>query len=269
MSGQTPLDRAAFAAEIEHRLRAEPTVDFLGREGDVVQVRVTNQRMRVDLTNFYQAYIQAPEHFDLVYATLLRLLHEQIPERAANTFADIADRVMPMLKPITLLNAVFERKLPMLAYRPFLADLIVAYVIDEPQRVSYINERHLERWGIGEHQLHERALTNLAARTQERAHFLMTGDGPQRLIVANTHDGYDATRLLLPDLLASWQPHFPGKMVIGIPNRDFLIAFSDADESILTSVAHQIQLDAAQREYGLTDQLFTIDNGEVREYQWD
>jgi hypothetical protein len=57
-------------------------------------------------------------------------------------------------------------------------------------------------------------------------------------------------------------------MVIGIPNRDFLIAFSDADESILTSIAHQIQLDSVQREYGLTDQLFTIEDGQVREYQW-
>lgn len=269
MNGQGPLDRAAFAADIERRLVAEPTVDFLGREGDILQVCVANQRMRVDLTNFYNAYTQAPEHLDLVYSTLLRVLHEQTPAREARTFTEVADRVMPMLKPITLLNAVFEKKLPMLAYRPFLADLIIAYVIDEPQRVAYINERHLERWGIGEHQLHERALANLAARTHERAHFLMTGEGAQRLIVANTQDGYDATRLLLPDLLASWQPHFPGKMVIGIPNRDFLIAFSDADQDILTSVAHQIQLDAAQREYSLTDQLFTIEDGQIREYIWE
>lgn len=269
MNGQTPLDRAAFAAEIERRLLAEPDVDLLGREGEVMQVRVANQRMRIDLANVYSAYAEAPEHLDLVYSTLLRVLRQQTPARDARTFAEVADRVMPMLKPIALLNAVFERKLPMLAYRPFLADLIIAYVIDEPQSVAYINERHLERWGIGEHQLHERALANLAARTQAHAHFLMTGEGAQRLIVANTQDGYDATRLLLPDLLASWQPHFPGNMVIGIPNRDFLIAFSDADEGILTSVAHQIQLDAAQREYGLTDQLFTIKNGQIREYIWE
>jgi uncharacterized protein YtpQ (UPF0354 family) len=156
----------------------------------------------------------------------------------------------------------------MLAYRPFLADLIITYVIDEPQSVAYINERHLERWQVGEHQLHEYALANLAARTKERAKFLISGEGAQRLIIAHSQDGYDATRLLLPDLLVSWQPHFPGNMVIGIPNRDFLIAFSDADESILTSIAHQIQLDSVQREYGLTDQLFTIEDGQVREYQW-
>ncbi|ACL23162.1 DUF1444 family protein [Chloroflexus aggregans] len=269
MNGKTPLDQAAFSAEIERRLREEATVTVLSRDGEVLQIVAGNQPIRIDLTRFYNAYAQAPEHLDLVYATLMRVIHQQTPPREANTFADVADRVMPMLKPIVLLNAVFEKKLPMLAYRPFLADLIITYVIDEPHSVAYINERHLERWGIGEHQLHERALANLAARTKDRATFLMTGEGVQRLIVANTQDGYDATRLLLPDLLASWQPQFPGKMVIGIPNRDFLIAFSDADEEILTSIAHQIQLDAAQREYGLTDQLFTIEHGEVREYRWE
>ncbi len=269
MEAQSWMDQAAFAAEIEQRLRAAPEIDLLGREGMIVQVRAGQRRLRVDLTAFYRAYQQAPEHFELVYHTLLRTLRESTPARDAATFAEVAGQVMPMLKPITLLNAVFEQKLPMLAYRPFLADLIIAYVIDEPQRVAYINEQHLERWGVGEHHLHEQALANLAARTQQRAQFLITGEGPQRLIIANTQDGYDATRLLLPDLLASWQPHFPGNMVIGIPNRDFLIAFSDADESILTSVAHQIQFDAAQREYGLTDQLFTLEDGMVKEYRWE
>lgn len=268
MTEQPPLSRSDFAATIEQRLRDKPTIEVLSREGDVVQVRVGQRHLRVDLTAFYNAYRQAPEHFELVYATLLRTLHDQIPVREARTFSEVAHRVMPMLKPIVLLNAVFEKKLPMLAYRPFLADLIITYVIDEPQSVAYINERHLERWQVGEHKLHEHAIANLAVRTKERAKFLISGEGPQRLIIAHSQDGYDATRLLLPDLLASWQPHFPGNMVIGIPNRDFLIAFSDADESILTSIAHQIQLDSVQREYGLTDQLFTIEDGQVREYQW-
>jgi hypothetical protein len=30
-----------------------------------------------------------------------------------------------------------------------------------------------------------------------------------------------------------------------------------------------VQSDAAGREYGLTDQLFTLEGGEVREYVWE
>lgn len=189
--------------------------------------------------------------------------------RQVSSFAALRERVFPMLKPLLLLNTVRERKLPMLVYRPLLADLMITYVIDEAGSLAYINENHLERWGIAEHELHAQALTNLQTRTAERGSYTATGSGAQRLIVFNAQDGFDATRLLLSGLLAQIQPQFPGAMVIGIPNRDFLIAFSDADRTILANVAVQIQRDAAERDHGLTDQLFTLVNGEVREYEWE
>ena len=88
-------------------------------------------------------------------------------------------------------------------------------------------------------------------------------------MIFNTQDGFDATRLLLPDVLAGLRGQFPGRMVIGVPNRDIMILFSDADETILANVASQIEADAAQQANGLTDRLFTLDSGEVREYAWE
>jgi uncharacterized protein YtpQ (UPF0354 family) len=191
------------------------------------------------------------------------------PDRSVSTFEQLKERVFPMLKPIGLLAEVRERKLPMIVYRPFLADLIIAYVIDESGSAAYINERHLERWELGEHELHAQANENLRRRTEERGSHTVVGEGAQRLVIFNTQDGYDATRLLLPALLERWRGDFPGRVVIGVPSRDFLIMFSDADEQILANVAHQIQLDAANREHGLTDQLFTLVAGQVREYEWE
>lgn len=189
--------------------------------------------------------------------------------RQVSSFAELRERVFPMLKPLVLLATVRERKLPMLVYRPFLADLMITYVIDEAGSLAYINENHLERWEIAEHELHTQAMANLQARTAERGSYTATGAGAQRLVVFNAQDGFDSTRLLLGGLLAQIQRQFPGRMVIGVPNRDFLVAFSDADRSILANVAAQIQRDAAERDHGLTDQLFTLANGEVREYEWE
>lgn len=189
--------------------------------------------------------------------------------RSVSDFAQLRERIFPMLKPIALLAEVRERKLPMIAYRPFLADLIVTYVVDEAKSVAYLNERHLELWEIGEHQLHNQAIENLRRRTEERGNYTVVGEGQRRLVVFNTQDGYDATRLLLPGLLERWRTEFPGRMVIGVPSRDFLLVFSDADDQILANVAQQIQLDAANSEYGLTDQLFTLEGGQIREYEWE
>jgi uncharacterized protein YtpQ (UPF0354 family) len=117
--------------------------------------------------------------------------------------------------------------------------------------------------------VHERAIANLRRRTLEQVDYVTAGAGEQRLFIFNSGDGYDATRLLLSDVLTTWARALPGNLVIGIPNRDFLIGFSDANPEILERVAQQIQADAAGREHGLTDQLFTLESGEVREYVWE
>jgi uncharacterized protein YtpQ (UPF0354 family) len=157
----------------------------------------------------------------------------------------------------------------MLVYRPFLGDLMITYVISEGSRLAYINEQHLERWQASTHDLHEQAIANLRQRTDDRGSYTATGEGARRIIIFNTQDGFDATRLLLPDMLTELRGQFPGRMVIGVPNRDFMILFSDADETILANVASQIEADAAQQANGLTDRLFTLEGGGVREYVWE
>jgi uncharacterized protein YtpQ (UPF0354 family) len=193
----------------------------------------------------------------------------QEAERGVISFDELRPRVMPMLKPLELLLTVRERELPMIVYRPLLGDMMITYVISEGSRLAYINEQHLDRWQIGAHDLHEQAIINLRQRTDDRGSYTVTGEGARRLIIFNTQDGFDATRLLLPDMLAGLRGQFPGRMVIGVPNRDFMILFSDADESILANVASQIEADAAQQANGLTDRLFTLEGGEVREYAWE
>jgi uncharacterized protein YtpQ (UPF0354 family) len=263
------LDAEQFAAAIEAFLREQDAVTVLSRTGMDVVARIGASELQLNLANFYTTYQQNPAELATLLRTLERSLRSYDGARQITSFDALRDRVYPMLKPLTLLATVRDKKLPMLVYRPFLADLMICYVIDEPSSLAYINEQHIERWQIGEHELHEQALANLRTRTDERGNFTIAGEGAQRLIVANTQDGFDATRLLLVPLLASWRTQFPGTMVIGVPNRDFLIAFSDVDRTILSNVARQVQFDSTEREHGLTDQLFTLVDGQIREYMWE
>ncbi|NJM06436.1 DUF1444 family protein [Candidatus Gracilibacteria bacterium] len=263
------MDAEAFGALIEARLADEAEFTVVGRTGLGVDLDIDSVPIRINLDNYFRVYRQHPDQLIAVSNALVQAVRAHYEARLITSFEQVQARVFPMLKPIALLNEVQERKLPMLAYRPFIADLIIAYVIDEPGSVAYINEDHLERWGIADHELHARAMVNLTERTAEQSDYTSTGVGPQRIVVYHTQDGFDATRLLLPTMLEQWRAQFPGNMVIGIPNRDFLIAFSDSDRSVIANVAAQIQADALQREHGLTDQLFTLTNGEIRVYQWE
>jgi len=257
-----------FAGYMEKRLTLYDEIEVLDREGMELRLRANGADVTADLTNFYSAYSRDPAQLDVVFETFVRVMLGIQPDRSASDYPALSDRIYPMLKPLEMLVEVRERKLPMLAYREFLADLMITYVIDEERSVAYINEEHLERWSVSAHDLHERALVNLRRRT-EQVKYTTVGAGEQQLFIFNTGDGYDASRLLLSEVLAEWARVVPGNLVIGIPNRDFLIAFSDANPEILRAVAMQVQADAAGREYGLTDQLFTLVKGAVKEYSWE
>jgi uncharacterized protein YtpQ (UPF0354 family) len=264
-----PMTAAQFAAYMEKRLTLEDAIEVLGRIGMELRLRAQGADLTAELDNFYSAYTRDPSQLDTVVRNFVAAMQGVTPDRSTSDFAELANRIYPMLKPITLLVTVRERKLPMLAYREFLSDLIVTYVIDEERSVAFINEDHLERWGVSVQDLHEQAIENLRRRTLERVDYATAGEGEQRIFIFNSGDGYDATRLLLSDVLASWARELPGHLIVGIPNRDFLIAFSDANPEILQAIAQQVQADTVGREYGITDQLFTLDAGVVREYVWE
>lgn len=259
-----------FAGYLERRLALnDDEVEVLGRDGVTLRLTVRGNDVSSDVSNAYAAYRRDPSQLDAVARSYVRVLLGELPERTERDFARLAERVMPMLKPVELLVMVSERKLPMIAYRDFIADLIITYVIDERNSVAYINEEQLEAWGLTLQELHEQATTNLRRRTAEGVRYTTVGEGEQRLYIFNSGDGYDATRLLLTDMLAEWSRTLAGRLVIGIPNRDFLIALGDANPDILRAVAAQVQSDAVGRERGLTDQLFTLRSGTIREYEWE
>lgn len=268
--GATPaMTIEQFAGYIEKRLTLYDEIAVLGRAGLDLRLRAGDAETTIDLGDFYAAYQRDPSQLDIVVQNLVAVATGSAPDRSATEYAELAERIYPMLKPIALLADVRERRLPMLAYREFLAELIVTYVIDEGRSVAFVNEEHLERWALDIQDLHEQSLANLRARTRARVDYTVSGVGEQRLFIFDSSDGYDATRLLLADVIAEWARQLPGHIVIGIPNRDFLIAFSDANPEILHSIAQQIQADSARLGYGLTDQLFTLDGSEVKEYQWE
>jgi uncharacterized protein YtpQ (UPF0354 family) len=261
----TLLSPDEFTQAAAQQLAAAPEVEILGVDELRLELRVRGRSVTTELHNFYTLYRQAPSELAAVWAALSDGLLTLAPDRSEDDPAVLLDRVFPMLKPLTLLNTVREQNLPLLAYRPFVGELMIAYVIDEGQSVAFVNEQHLAHWKIRESQLHRRALANLRDKDWQPSPGIL-GTGASGLLIFSTRDGFDATRVVLPELFAPFAAAVPGNVIIGTPNRDFLIAFSDADAEIFSRVRMQIEVDARTQPHALSAQLMTLRNGQIQLY---
>jgi len=151
-------------------------------------------------------------------------------------------------------------------HQPLAGGLVVNYVIDSPTSMAYINARTLEppnASAIPLATLHAEALANLRARTRQQD-VIQHGCGDTSFIVYKADDGYAATRVLLDELMASWAERLPGQMLVGMPNRDFLIACGDRDSRHAAAIAGQVRCDARRMPRPLAGELFLWENGQLR-----
>lgn len=217
----------------------------------------------ISLFNAYQAAtaITDPDEID---ALIMAFLHTLPLDASALDTLDleaVRERVFPMLKPAASLEGVSASiadpdKRPV--YRSWEAGLVIALVLDAPDNMTYLRQCDLARWRIDFDSLLELALENLEAASEGlplRMSQSPDEDSPSAFIVIDSGDGYDATRILLPrqrDFLAKY---LGPEYLVGIPNRDFLIAFTF---DLARQFAPLIRDDARQRQYPLTGQILLV-----------
>ncbi len=107
------------------------------------------------------------------------------------------------------------------------AGLPVVYTIDAGAFDVVVNGDHLLSWGVGPEAIQDAALANLA-RWSAAAPWTEEVSGDRRLVSSDTGDGWDAARILLPEvvdhLVAELGPY--GRILVGVPERHILTAGS-------------------------------------------
>ena len=93
----------------------------------------------------------------------------QLTKHCSMTGSDICTRAIAYLKPVVQESApaisVSREDSPVL--QPFTAGLIVSYVVDAGDQLTFIRQRHLEQEGVSADQLHSMAVSNLQALAEK------------------------------------------------------------------------------------------------------
>jgi hypothetical protein len=262
----SPLDSTAFTDLLA---RATRQAGFRVERSEELALFVTlhGNSLRCNLATAYAAYRQSPDRLEGVVAAHLaalgRLPATPIPPNAAKLRAQL----LPMLNQRSRLMSLQPSGLPAPFHRPLAGGLVVTYVFDQPETMVYVNARLLEMAGapgLTVDELHVLAIENLRTRPQG---YEVHGAGDQRMIICKDLDGYTACRVLLPELMDEWAGKVNGRLLLGIPNRDFLIGFGDRDPQHVAAMARQVRIDAAKMPRPLTHSLLVWQDGRLREVQ--
>jgi hypothetical protein len=226
------------------------------------------------LENLYRVAMLRPQelqrHVERWALELLRVA-EGTPDQTAG-YDELKDRVMPLLisstaPPATVGDektisevaaAANPQQTPSMVSQPLVGNLQVAYVIDSDRSMSYITPGNVQRWNVELDDLHEQAIENLVKRSDQlAAHAAADEQGRVNLILFQTMDGYDATRLLLPTLHDRLREHLNSPFLAGVPNRDILLCFRN-DEETVARLKGQIGEDFRSMPNSISDQLVLV-----------
>jgi hypothetical protein len=105
------------------------------------------------------------------------------------------------------------------------AGLVVVYALQAGGFDVIVNGDHLLSWGVEPAAIQEAALRNLADWSAGAA-WTDEVSGERRLISSDTGDGWDASRILLPDVMRRLDSELgaTGRVLVGVPERHLLVA---------------------------------------------
>lgn len=277
------MSREQFAQTVIDRVRQRFPLVKIGRARQPFSVRMNGHV--ASLENLYRIWRLKPgelQHQIERWAVELLRASEGSPDRDAD-FGRVAERLLPMVLPCdetrdppagvlaplesaavaggapgTASGIAPPGRLDHLAIQPLVPGLCVGYVIDGDRTISYVSWAALKRWDVDLERLHQRAIGNLIGRSETmNAHAAQDESGKINLILFQTLDGFDASRLLLPSLHDRLREHLGSPFIAAIPNRDILLCFRN-EQSTVQSLRDQINSDYRTMPHQVTNKLLLV-----------
>jgi uncharacterized protein YtpQ (UPF0354 family) len=224
------------------------TIDVKGNEGIDLTLGLTNLK-----SNFLHTSQTPKDLEDLVneqFATL-ELKSEFVKNlEKPESFNDVKSKLILQIMPIE-----YAGKMPLIQF-PLGNQVIVGIAIDDEKFYRYATIKDLETWEVSENEVYQIAETNL----NEKSKGIEMMAIPNNLVIVSTLDGFDAARILLPEMIDVFAKNLGLPFYFGIPNRDFLICFAaNADDEMRQNISNQVNTDFDEKPYPLSRYTFIVD----------
>lgn len=213
------------------------------------------------LENAYAAYLDAHDDDPAVDAAdQLAMWLESLWGRESDAlppFEEARALIYPALKPAGFAT---DTRIPLLRRNLLERELDVLAALDTGRTLRFLGAEDLKQWpGVSEEEVFFYARENLLAASREVALQSLAGpDGTPRAVIFAGGDSFDAARLFLPDLYQKLSDVLGNDLLVGVPNRDFMIVLDARDTELTERVAAQVRVDAETRPYAISGKLYRL-----------
>jgi len=149
------------------------------------------------------------------------------------------------------------------------AELPVVYTMDAGAYDIVVNGDHLLSWGVEPSEVQDAAMRNLATWSAT-APWTDEVSGDRRLISSDTGHGWDAARILLPDVVAHLIAELGpiGRILVGLPERHLLTAASlrTGDDDFAKLFADFVLEQSGDADEPIDRRVFELVNGRLIEF---
>jgi hypothetical protein len=233
-----------------------PLLEVELAEGFQIQIGLS----RLNLANFYRAYVREPEKFEQILVPALTTAVQVQgwgEEETAPPLELVRDRLMPMLYP----EDVWREKFEDILGEPWIAGLVILYVVDESNAYWYVRRELIKKWGLTENDLHEIAIDNLQSYFERQPMEMAVAAseaGLPSMMMPGKPDTYNSVRLLCHSFLHQLREVAEGDLAVGIPGRDFFVAVTMKLPEMVTRIRKRVQEDFLQTDHPLTDRMLLV-----------
>lgn len=181
-------------------------------------------------------------------------------------FAEIRERLYPLLMDPAQIP---EKGQGQMLNGAIAEGLFVIYGVEEPNdKIRYVSYQDLRDWGVSHTTVHVTAVQNLERKTEGlRVAKLDRPEGGRPMFIWHLEDGYDAARILLPKRLSEFADAVPGKLVLGVPHRNWFVAFGDEDPALVKLVRTKTMQEHREAGFPVSPFLYTWNGEQLERYK--
>jgi hypothetical protein len=148
-------------------------------------------------------------------------------------------------------------------------DVPVVYALNAGAFDVIVNGDHLLSWGVQPTDVQDAAMRNLAAWSAGAA-WTDEVSGERRLLSSDTGDGWDAARILLPEVIEKLSTELGsvGRVLVGLPERHLLVAgtLRPGDDEFAALFADFVVEHSGGADEPIDRRVFELVNGRLVEF---